>query len=199
MRRDEAFWKARVCNVPINRFAGQTSHQDIASRQQGAEIDPGAKSHGFEQKHEILSDDVAGGARRVGASADAALGGIKTSHAAVECRHNIGETLAASVMKVRARALLANLSAYLLKQAPNLNRICIADRIREIHYVGAALRHGHRHPHRIGFRDDALNRTAKRSRQASLDHDFWETEIEQRPQGADDGIDYRLRHGGAAR
>ena len=62
--------------MAVERLAGQCFGDDRTRRYQSIDIDAGVEPHRLEQEHEILGDDVAGGARCVGAAADTALRGL---------------------------------------------------------------------------------------------------------------------------
>src|ERR1700723_3981189 len=55
---------------PVEHDLGQGAGNDGTHLDQPVEVDPGVAAHRFEQERGVFHDDVAGGARRVGAAAE---------------------------------------------------------------------------------------------------------------------------------
>ena len=123
----------------------------------------------FEQEDEVLGDDVAGGAGRVGAAADAALRGVEGGHAGIERRHHVGEALPARVVQMRAAGLVAELGAQAREQPPHLRRVGVADGVGEADGVGAGLAPSRRHPITQSSGTIALDGAAEGGGDADLD------------------------------
>jgi len=69
------------------------------------EIDAGAHAHAVEREDEVLRGEVAGGAGRVGAAAEAGDGRIEIADAALEADEHVGERGAARVVQVQGEAI----------------------------------------------------------------------------------------------
>src|SRR5271166_4743563 len=78
----------------------QGASDELADRNQPLDVDPGLEPHRLEHKGEILSDDVAGGAGRVGAAAESAQRGVEGARAGVQRRQHVGEAEPACIVEM---------------------------------------------------------------------------------------------------
>ena len=192
--------------MAVERLARQRLGEDRARRDQRIEIDAGVEPHRFEQEHEVLGDDVAGRAGRIGTAADTALRGVEGGDAGVERRHHIGEALPARVVEMRAAGLVADLRADELEQPPDLRRIGVTDGVGKVDGVGAGVRHRRRHAQHVSLRHDPLDGAAEGGGERGLHLDLGEALVAQRDDRAhvsddlgmglaDIGDRMRLAHG----
>src|ERR1051326_2013624 len=61
----------------IKRYLGERPGNDLTHSGELPDIDPGLASHRLEHESGVFEDDVAGGARRIGAAAEPAQRGVE--------------------------------------------------------------------------------------------------------------------------
>ena len=91
----------RAGNHKAVRRASASAH-DCPHSDQPVEIDAGAQPHRLEHEDEVLGDDIARGARRERAAAEAAERGVEGGQPAIERGEHVGEPQPARVVQMDA-------------------------------------------------------------------------------------------------
>ena len=93
---------AGLGQLALHRLFGQALVQQTARIDQLRQIDAGGEAHALQHEHQVLGDDVAGGARRVGTAAKTGETGIEGADAFLSPDERIGDAETAGVVQMQA-------------------------------------------------------------------------------------------------
>ncbi len=103
-------------SVPCSGLAFQPLRHLRAQGEQPVEVDAGFDAHAGQQVGQVLGGDVAAGARRMRAAADAAEAGIEPADAQPQRGVAVGQAQAAGVVEMGAVQAVAGHAQHLLEQ-----------------------------------------------------------------------------------
>ena len=118
---------------------GKAPVDQLAHGDQPVEVDPGLEPHRFEHEGEVLGDDVAGRAGRVGTAAEPAQRGIEGARAGVERRQHIGEAKPARVVEMPGYRQRRDIGHDPAEDPLDRSRLTVADGVGEDDRIGAGL------------------------------------------------------------
>lgn len=130
-------------------------------------------AHGFEHEDEILGDDVARGARREGAAAEAGEGRVEGGDADIEAGDDVGEAEAARVVEVEAGEILgADGGVDGADECFDLGGVGVAGGVREADFMGAGGHEGFGEFDDLGLGDGAFEGAAEGGADAGFEMDL---------------------------
>src|SRR5208282_5189271 len=109
----------------------QGAGDELADRNQPLDVDPGLEPHRLEHEGEILGDDVAGGARRVGAASEPAQRGVEGACAGVQRRQHVGEAEPTGIVEMAGNRQRCHISDDAAENTLDCCRLAVADGVGE--------------------------------------------------------------------
>jgi hypothetical protein len=161
--------KPRAPHRALQGLAVEPARDAPAQVEQLRQVDPGGDAHAFEHEDKVFGVDVAAGAGRMRAAADAGQAGVEARDADLQRRIRIREPHAARVVEMAAPQPVARDAQGTLEQAAHHRRIGIADGVGKAHTVGAGIEQRLHQPQHFVRRDMALQRAAEGCAHAAVD------------------------------
>ena len=140
---------------------GQGAVHQLAHPEQPVEVDPGVEAHRLEHEGQVLGDDVAGGAGRVGAAAEPTQRRVEGARPGVQRRQHVGEAEPAGVVKMAGDRQWRHIGHDPAEHPLDRRWLAVADGVGEDDRIGPGLGHLDRDPAHPFLVDRTLDRAAE--------------------------------------